>query len=109
MNKISKEIQEQAMKVAKSTQRPKQTKEQTKLISQGIEKGIAEYKKQQNKKSRERDKARKAKLKVIVEKPEIIEDKSVESTRLPWVLLIISWIGFISWYFYEGVQNSVSA
>ncbi len=45
MNKVSKEVQEQAMKIAKGTQRPNQTKEQTKLISQGIEKGIAEYKK----------------------------------------------------------------
>jgi len=44
MNKTSKEIQAQAMKVAKGIQRQNQTKEQTKLISQGIEKGIVEYK-----------------------------------------------------------------
>lgn len=101
MNKISKEIQEQAMKVAKGSQRPNQIKEQTKLISQGIEKGIAEYKKQQNKKSRERDKARKAKSKVVVEKTEVIEDIPTKNTPLPWVLLVISWIGFISWSYYN--------
>lgn len=98
MNKISKEIQEQALKVAKGTQRKNQTKEQTKLIAQGIEKGIAEYKKQQNIKSRERDKARKAKLKTVIEKPEPEED-SVKPTnnKLPWILLLISWVGFIVW------------
>ncbi|MBT0328128.1 DUF2956 family protein, partial [Vibrio campbellii] len=43
----SQETQTEAMKIAKSTQKPGQTKEQTKLIAQGIEKGIAQYKKQQ--------------------------------------------------------------
>ena len=47
--KHSQEVQTEAIKVAKSIQKPKQTKEQTKLIAQGIEKGIAEYKKQQTK------------------------------------------------------------
>ncbi len=97
MNKISKETQEQAMKVAKGIQRPNQSKEQTKLIAQGIEKGIAEYKKQQNKKSRERDKIRKAKLKSKVDKPEVVEVSKQESNRLPWLLLLISWIGFVGW------------
>jgi hypothetical protein len=98
MNKVSRETQEKAMKVAKGTQRKNQTKEQTKLIAQGIEKGIAEYKKQQNVKARERDKVRKAKLKASVEKPDIIEDINEPSnSKLPWVLLAISWVGFIAW------------
>ena len=79
MNKISKETQEQAVKIAKGIQRPNQTKEQTKLISQGLEKGIAEYKKQQNKKSRERDKIRKVNLKSRVDKPEIVEVANLRS------------------------------
>ncbi|PCH97942.1 MAG: hypothetical protein COB83_00550 [Gammaproteobacteria bacterium] len=101
MNKISKETQEQAMKVAKGIQRPSQTKEQTKLISQGIEKGIAEYKKQQNKKSREQDKKRKVNLKSRVDKPEVVELSNLETDRLPWVLLVLSWIGFVSWYLFN--------
>ena len=101
MNKISKETQEQAMKVAKGTQRPNQTKEQTKFISQGIEKGIAEYKKQQNKKARERDKVRKAKLNAPVDKAEIIEVTNSDNNRLPWILLVVSWIGFSGWYLYS--------
>jgi len=98
MNKVSVKTQEQAMKVAKGIQRPNQTKEQTKLISQGIEKGIAEYKKQQNKKSREQDKRRKVSLKAKIDKPDIIEISKPETNRLPWVLLAVSWIAFVSWY-----------
>lgn len=101
MKKISKETQEEAMKIARSTQRPSQTKEQTKLISQGVEKGIAEYKKQQNKKARERDKIRKVKLKeVSVDKHEIIEVTNSDNNKLPWILLGVSWVGFVSWYIF---------
>ncbi len=46
----SEQTQQEALKIAKATQRPGQTKEQTKLITQGIEKGIALYKKQQKEK-----------------------------------------------------------
>ncbi len=101
MNKISKETQEQAMKVAKGIQRPNQTKEQTKLISQGIEKGIAEYKKQQSKKSREQDKTRKAKLKSKPDKAEIVEFSKPKTNQLPWLLLAASWLGFVSWYLFN--------
>ena len=101
MQKTSKETQQQAMKVAKGIQRPNQTKEQTKLIAQGIEKGIAEYKKQQSKKSRELDKQRKTKLKSSVEQPEIIEVNKSNNIRLPWILLLINWIGFAGWYLYN--------
>ncbi len=55
-------LEEEALRVAKSTQSPGQTKEQTKLIAKGIEKGIAFYKQQQKAKARELDKARKKAL-----------------------------------------------
>jgi len=99
--KVSKEIQEQAIKVAKGTQKKGQTKEQTKLIAQGIEKGIAEYKKQQSKKSRESDKLRKqkAKKKVGIETNEVVEAATTEAStnNVPWVLLVVSWIGFLTY------------
>jgi hypothetical protein len=57
-------LQEEALKVARSIQKPGQTKEQTKLVAQGIAKGIELYKKQQSAKARERDKARKKALKL---------------------------------------------
>ena len=103
-NPISEQTKTDALKIAKSIQKPGQLKEQTKLISQGIEKGIAEYKKQQKAKSREADKSRKqaikAKLKADGEQvEEIVEEK--EGSRfwvyLPWSLLILSWAGFISY------------
>ena len=103
--KPSKEVQEQAIKVAKATQKKGQNKEQTKLIAQGIEKGIAEYKKQQNKKLRERDRQRKQLLKkqqtfAPESISEITDSKTVKfSNILPWFLLIISWLAF-AFYLY---------
>ena len=102
-NPISDQTKTNALKIAKSIQKPGQLKEQTKLISQGIEKGIAEYKKQQKTKAREADKSRKqaikAKLKADGEQvEEIVEEKEGSHfwIYLPWSLLILSWAGFIS-------------
>ncbi len=99
----SQETQQQAMKIAKATQKPGQTKEQTKLIAQGIEKGIAQYKKQQKERSRQADKAKKraqkaksAPINEVVENE--IQERQTEpksnASLLPWALLVISWIGF---------------
>lgn len=101
-NPISEQTKTDALKIAKSIQKPGQIKEQTKLISQGIEKGIAEYKKQQKAKAREADKQRKqalkAQQKLDNERGEVVEDKegSHFMAYLPWGLLILSWIGFIT-------------
>jgi len=105
-NKVSKETQEQALKMAKGTQKKGQTKEHTKLISQGIEKGIAEYKKQQSQKARDKDKQHKQKVKKQnkalednneqkVTHPNANSDIYLNKTTLPWSLLVISWIGFL--------------
>ncbi|GAC21084.1 DUF2956 domain-containing protein [Paraglaciecola arctica] len=97
-NKVSPEVEIQAMKIAKGTQKMGQTKEQTKLIAQGIEKGIAEFKKQQGKKLREIDKQRKQKIKQREQKDtETVEEESVNNPMpyLPWILLLLSWIGFV--------------
>jgi len=106
-NKVipSQQTQQEAMAVAKATQKPGQSKEQTKLIAQGIEKGIALYKKQQKEKSRQADKAKKKTIKakrVEQENAHEVEQHQVTETTtrsknaiLPWSLLIISWIGFI--------------
>lgn len=98
--KVSKESQEQALKVAKGSQKVGQTKEQTKLIAQGIEKGIAEYKKQQSKKMRERDKQRKQQVKKQQQTlTEVVDKKEVNNNphKLPWLLLALSWLGFIGY------------
>ncbi|WP_057830815.1 DUF2956 family protein [Colwellia sp. TT2012] len=102
-NKVSKETQEQALKVAKGRQKKGQSKEQTKLIAQGIEKGISEYKKQQSKKSRERDKDRKQQVKQKQRADEELagvdklSDVNSTTNKLPWLLLGLSWLGFISY------------
>jgi uncharacterized protein YpuA (DUF1002 family) len=101
-NKVSPEVEIQAMKMAKGTQKMGQTKEQTKLIAQGIEKGIAEYKKQHSKKIREIDKQRKQKLKVSAPEEETLgapeyTTKHVLVERLPWILLALSWSGFAAY------------
>ena len=99
-NKVSPEVEVQAMKMAKGTQKTGQTKEQTKLVAQGIEKGIAEYKKQQGKKLREIDKQRKQKTKQREnESIEIVEEgpKNNPMKSLPWILLALSWLGFVAY------------
>ncbi len=88
------------MQIARATQRPGQTKEQTKLIASGIQKGIDQYKKQHKAKLREMDKRKKKEQKsnqASENQPEqpvtpITEQKPVN--WLPWILLILSWIGF---------------
>ena len=99
-DKVSDKTKEEAVKIARATQRPGQTKEQTKLIAQGIQKGIDLYKKQQNAKARELDK----KLKMAANKyanaspaNDTLEPVAVENNKLPWVLLIVSWLGFAAY------------
>lgn len=102
----SQETQTEAMKIAKSTQKPGQTKEQTKLIAQGIEKGIAQYKKQQKERNRQADKAKKKKQQrekqrqrddVVEQESANIEAPTSKPAVLPWALLVLSWIGFAAY------------
>ena len=104
--------QQQAMTIAKATQKPGQTKEQTKLIAQGIEKGIAQYKKQQKERARQADKAKKKAQKAQQavkqdrSEPAQVQSQSIPAkpARLPWILLLVSWIGFIAYlsHSYQG-------
>ncbi|GGP93579.1 DUF2956 domain-containing protein [Shewanella ulleungensis] len=103
----SPETQNNAQAMAKATQKPGQTKEQTKLIAAGIEKGIAEYKKREKAKSRERDKARKQRLKAknndyeSDEVDSLNEESYSQMTSLTWVLLgllLLSWAGFAAYF-----------
>ena len=106
--KPSPQTQEEAMKLAKSIQRPAQTKEQTKLIAQGIQQGIDLYKKQQKEKARELNKRLK---KATMQKNEPVDLDDVEHETifiyrqhwLPWVLLAISWLGMGIYYFRTGI------
>lgn len=100
---ISDKSLNEATTIANGTKKHGQSKEQSKLIAQGIAKGIEQYKKQQKAKAREKDKDLKKQLKQEQEQdtqePKIASAKS-SSTQLllPWILLIASWILFITYY-----------
>lgn len=99
---VSQETQDEALVMTKKVQKPGQTKEQTKLIALGIQKGITEYKKLAKSKQRDADKAKKKKILVSDTEPEINTSDSESTTRLlPWALLVLSWIGFISYHFFN--------
>ncbi|NVD06118.1 DUF2956 domain-containing protein [Vibrio sp. JPW-9-11-11] len=99
------ETQQEAFKIAKATQKPGQTKEQTRLIAQGIEKGIAQYKKQQKERARQANKAKKKAHKakqasspaaeVSPTQSSTVTEQKQNDGRLAWILLIVSWIGFL--------------
>jgi Protein of unknown function (DUF2956) len=101
--KPSPQTQEEALKLAKATQRPAQTKEQTRLIAQGIQKGIDLYKKQQKEKAREINKRLKKAAKQKEGSNEM-NDSEVEEIFiyrqhwLPWTLLILSWLGMLIYF-----------
>ncbi len=94
----SPQTQEEALKIAKSIQRPAQTKEQTKLIAQGIQQGIDLYKRQQKEKARELNKQRKKLIKQKTQEtestdPDVEQIIVYQQHWLPWVLLTLTWLG----------------
>jgi hypothetical protein len=107
-NRVTDKTKDDAMKIARSTQKPGQTKEQTKLIAQGIQKGIEQYKKKHSAKTRELDKKLK---KVVVSSAadksshdDTIAPAAVKNNILPWALLIISWLGFATYLIIENIN-----
>ena len=100
-NQVSDKTKDDALKIARGTQRPGQTKEQTKLIAQGIQKGIEQYKKKQSHKARELDKklnkASANRTSVETESDEVSSSEVVRCSTLPWILLVLSWLGFVAY------------
>lgn len=101
--KPSPQTQEEALKIARSTQRPGQTKEQTRLIAQGIQKGIDLYKRQQKEKAREMSKrlkkaSRQKEPSTETDETEILETIVYRQHWLPWLLLILTWLGLAAYW-----------
>ena len=96
---LSEKSKDDAVKIARATQKPGQTKEQTKLIAQGIQKGIDIYKKKQSEKARELDKklnkASALRSSHETSTEQVVESVVVKGNKLPWVLLVLSWICFV--------------
>jgi hypothetical protein len=105
-NRVSSQTQDEAMRIARANQRPGQTKEQTRLVAQGIQKGIDQYKKQQKAKARELDK----RLKKVAAQAEAVgqtrhapvELIRTQQSLLPWILLLVSWLGFGAYWWFAG-------
>jgi hypothetical protein len=107
-SKPSDKTKEEAQQIARGTQRPGQTKEQTRLIAKGIQKGIEQYKKQQSAKRRELDR----RLKKVSVGQGVVDTASESQSaqdehscsKLPWVLLILSWLGYavVAFVHYAG-------
>lgn len=99
--KPSEETPIEAMKIAKSRQRPGQTREQTKLIADGIKKGIDEFKRQQKAKQREQNKhlKKQKRLKETETESEVEIEVLYKQHWLPWTLLLVSWILFVMYLF----------
>ena len=110
--KPSLQTQEESLKISKGTQRPTQTKEQTKLIAQGIQKGIDLYKKQQKEKSRDLNK----KLKKTARQKDLSSESDDNEMQqmivyrqhwLPWLLLIVTWVGIGIYFFMYTSSNNI--
>ena len=106
---------DEALKLARGIKEQGQTKEQTRVVAKGIRKGIEQYKKQQKSKARELDK----KLKKVNRQEQLLQStQSVQAnnsdsslapgshspgTRLPWLLLVITWLGIAAYAIFELV------
>ena len=104
-NNVSHETIEEALTIAKKTQKQGQSKEQTRLIAQGIQKGIAEYKKTAKAKQRQADKAQKKQQKQKQSQEsqqQVLTAEPIETKKpsLPWGLLVASWVIFAIYIFY---------
>ena len=94
---------DEALRIARGTQRPGQTRAQTKLIARGIQKGIEQYKKQQGAKARELDRklgrARRQAAQQADREPPVVERVVVRRQHwLPWVLLALTWLAVAAWW-----------
>jgi hypothetical protein len=107
-NKVTDKIKEDAIKIARATQKPGQTKEQTRLIAQGIQKGIEQYKKKHSAKTRELDKRLKKAAASSGSDTSSAGDTmapaAVKKNILPWALLILSWLGFAAYLIIENIN-----
>jgi hypothetical protein len=107
--KPSPQTQDEAMKIARGTQRPAQTKEQTKLIAQGIQKGIDLYKKQQKEKARDLNRklkkvARQQEQSVESDDGEVEESIVYRQHWLPWLLLALTWLGIGIYFLNSAIR-----
>ena len=107
--KDARDIRAEALKIANSRHIDGQTREQTRLIASGIQRGMEQFLRQQNEKARELDKRIKKVQRMASTYPqpesatdaEVVAHVPINLSWLPWGLLIVSWILFVTyvWWF----------
>ena len=108
--KDARDIRAEALKIANSIKIEGQTSVETKAIANGIQRGMEMFLRQQSEKTRDLDK-RVKKVKQLAtrltqDKPaeEILEIETTKtSSRLPWVLLVASWLLFLVFMVVKGL------
>jgi len=101
--KDARDIRAEALKIANTIKTEGQTPVETKAIANGIQRGMELFLRQQSEKTRELDKRTK-KVKQLANqlaqpKPGEDEEEIIvvgKSSRLPWVILAISWALFLA-------------
>jgi len=99
--KEARDLRADALKIARSIKIEGQTPAETKAIANGIQRGMELFLRQQSEKARDLDKRVKKvkKLENELTQPkadELVEISSIRySSRLPWMLLVISWVFFV--------------
>lgn len=102
--KEARDIRTEALKIANSIKIEGQTSVETKAIANGIQRGIELFLRQHSEKTRDLDK-RVKKVKQLAtklsqdkdstEKEEVVHVQTSSNSKLPWVLLGVSWIVFL--------------
>lgn len=101
--KDSRDLRAEALKIARSIKTEGQNPAETKAIANGIQRGMELFLRQQSEKSRELDKRTK-KIKQLANQlaqqpnseAETAEPVANSSSKLPWILLGISWLIFFA-------------
>lgn len=98
--KEARDLRADALKIARSIKIAGQTPAETKAIANGIQRGMELFLRQQSEKARDLDKrvkkVKKLEHELTQPKAEDLGEISTmqHSARLPWMLLIVSWLFF---------------
>ena len=98
---LSEQAQTDAQAITDQVSKPSFNKQQRKEVHQAIQQGIERYKQQHSAKARNVDKQRKKYTKQLAS-TEIVDQEVAGSSQLavalPWLLLVLSWCGFVAMY-----------
>jgi hypothetical protein len=94
------DIRAEALKIANSIKVEGQAKAETKAIASGIQRGMEQFLRQQSEKTRDLDKRVKKVKQLAASAAQDVNNhaaavvNTIQPTRLPWILLAVSWALF---------------